>query len=180
MFVLGGPGSGKGTQCAKLVEEFGFVHLSAGDLLRAERNTPGSEHGELIEKHIVDGTIVPVSITCALLKAAMENAGWADKKYLIDGFPRNQDNMEGWNEAMGECSEVTDVLFFELDDETLTARIKKRSETSGRSDDNDDTIKKRLNTFKSETLEVVDQYDSLGKVRKFDASKSIDEIFEEL
>lgn len=147
VFVLGGPGCGKGTQCSKLVETFGFVHLSAGDLLRDERATEGSEHGELIEKHMVDGTIVPVSITCALLKKAMEKAGWEEKRYLIDGFPRNKDNQAGWSEAMDGITEVSDVLYFELDNETMTARIKKRAETSGRVDDNEKTIAKRLNTF---------------------------------
>jgi len=68
VFVLGGPGAGKGTQCAKIVQEFQYVHLSAGDLLREERNTPGSKCGELIESHIRNGTIVPVEITCSLLE----------------------------------------------------------------------------------------------------------------
>lgn len=71
VFVLGAPGAGKGTQCTKIVEEFGFVHLSAGDLLREERQREGSEFGELIEGCIRDGTIVPVEVTCALLENTM-------------------------------------------------------------------------------------------------------------
>ena len=90
-FVLGGPGSGKGTVCAKLVEEHGFVHLSAGDLLRAERDS-GSPDGELINNIIMKGEIVPVDITVNLIKKAMEQNGWSETKFLIDGFPRNQDN----------------------------------------------------------------------------------------
>ncbi|KAK8374663.1 hypothetical protein O3P69_010124 [Scylla paramamosain] len=72
VFVLGGPGAGKGTQCAKIVEKFGYVHLSAGDLLREERAKSGSEYGELIDGHIKNGTIVPVEITCRLLERAMK------------------------------------------------------------------------------------------------------------
>ncbi len=68
IFVLGGPGAGKGTQCAKIVQNFGYVHLSAGDLLRAERQRPGSKVGEEIEDHIRKGTIVPVEITCTLIE----------------------------------------------------------------------------------------------------------------
>jgi signal recognition particle GTPase len=68
IFVLGGPGAGKGTQCAKMVEKYGYVHLSAGDLLRAERVRPGSKVGEEIEMHIKQGSIVPVEITCTLLQ----------------------------------------------------------------------------------------------------------------
>jgi hypothetical protein len=90
-FVLGGPGSGKGTNCARLVKEYGFVHLSAGDLLRAERDS-GSPNGELINNIILKGEIVPVEITVNLIKKAVEKAGGASKKFLIDGFPRNEDN----------------------------------------------------------------------------------------
>lgn len=71
VFVLGPPGSGKGTQCEKIVKEFGYTHLSAGDLLREERNREGSEYGALIEDNIKNGRIVPVEITCALLENAM-------------------------------------------------------------------------------------------------------------
>lgn len=71
VFVLGAPGSGKGTQCEKIVKKFGYVHLSAGDLLREERNREGSEYGELIENYIRNGKIVPVDVTCALLENAM-------------------------------------------------------------------------------------------------------------
>ncbi|MGH0122536.1 UNVERIFIED_CONTAM: hypothetical protein FKN15_038086 [Acipenser sinensis] len=73
-FVLGGPGAGKGTQCAKIVEKYGYTHLSAGDLLRAERGRTGSEFGELIENYIRDGKIVPVEITISLLQRVREGA----------------------------------------------------------------------------------------------------------
>lgn len=86
LFVLGGPGAGKGTQCANLVRDFGFAHLSAGDLLRAEQDREGSEFGELIKSYIRDGAIVPMEVTVQLL----ENAMTADIKegkgmFLIDG-----------------------------------------------------------------------------------------------
>ena len=90
VFVLGGPGVGKGTQCALLVKDYGFKHLSAGDLLRAEQNRPGSELAELIKKHIKEGVIVPMEITIQLLENAMKDV--IDKegkhKFLIDGTLR--------------------------------------------------------------------------------------------
>ena len=90
VFVLGGPGSGKGTQCARIVEDFGVVHLSAGDLLRAERQS-GSANGELIDHHIKEGTIVPVEITGMLIKEAMQRAQKENKhRFLIDGY------VNGW------------------------------------------------------------------------------------
>lgn len=73
IFVLGAPGSGKGTQCANIVDSFNYVHLSAGDLLRAERNRPGSELAQTIEEYIQGGRIIPVAVTCSLLERAMND-----------------------------------------------------------------------------------------------------------
>lgn len=93
VFVLGGPGSGKGTNCAKLVETFGFIHLSAGDLLREERQS-GSELAEMINTYIAEGKIVPAEVTVRLLHNAMEKSG--KKKFLVDGFPRDLMNLQCW------------------------------------------------------------------------------------
>ncbi|CAN0307912.1 unnamed protein product, partial [Hapterophycus canaliculatus] len=92
VFVLGGPGSGKGTQCERLAKEYGYVHLSAGELLRQERAS-GSSDGQLIDEYIREGRIVPVAISLALLRKAMEASGPLSR-FLIDGFPRNRDNVE--------------------------------------------------------------------------------------
>jgi UMP-CMP kinase len=89
IFVLGGPGSGKGTQCAKLVKDFGFKHLSAGDLLREEQDRPGSQFGELIKTYIKEGQIVPMEVTIQLLENAITAAIEKEDKrqFLIDGMP---------------------------------------------------------------------------------------------
>lgn len=102
VFVLGGPGAGKGTLCRYIVERYNYVHLSAGDLLREERSKPGSQYGELIESHIKNGTIVPVEITCSLLDRAMRTSDNPHGRFLIDGFPRNRDNLDGWNKVRVE------------------------------------------------------------------------------
>jgi UMP-CMP kinase len=104
--------TGKGTQCARLVDEYGFVHLSAGDLLRLERENPASADGKMITEaravpvlglaslhdlplqYINEGKIVPVEVTVRLIKKAMEVSGAS--KFLVDGFPRNEDNLQGW------------------------------------------------------------------------------------
>ena len=116
-FVLGGPGAGKGTQSLLLNERKGYIHLSAGDLLRAERDS-GSENGDLINEIIKRGDIVPVEITVNLLKTAMEEKGWGST-FLIDGFPRNEDNVRGWTEVIGDSAEVKGVLFFDVDEEVM-------------------------------------------------------------
>ncbi|XP_022239109.1 UMP-CMP kinase-like isoform X3 [Limulus polyphemus] len=174
VFVLGAPGAGKGTQCEKIVNEFGFVHLSAGDLLREERNTPGSEYGELIENHIRNGTIVPVEITCNLLENAMNKS--ETKKFLIDGFPRNENNLEGWNRMMGDKVNLKFVLFFDCPEEVCVNRCLKRGAAgSGRSDDNEESLKKRFNTYINDTMPIIEHYDKENLVRKVDANHSEDE-----
>jgi UMP-CMP kinase len=143
LFVLGGPGAGKGTQCAKIVADYGFVHLSAGDLLREERQS-GGETGALIDTYIKEGKIVPVEITIELLRRAMSlHALKGSYNFLIDGFPRNADNLQGWNRAMQNDADVRFVLFFDCSEQTMEARLLERGKTSGRSDDNIDSIRKR-------------------------------------
>lgn len=178
VFVLGGPGAGKGTQCQRIVENFGYVHLSAGDLLREERNNPGSQYGELIETYIKEGKIVPVEITCSLLERAMVASG--KQKFLIDGFPRNENNLQGWNTAMAGKVHLQFVLFFDCPLDICSERILKRGATSGRVDDNIESLKKRFNTYSNETQPIIDHYEKLNLVKKIDATRPEDEVFEDV
>ncbi|XP_066246722.1 UMP-CMP kinase [Euwallacea similis] len=178
VFVLGGPGAGKGTQCQKIVENFGYVHLSAGDLLREERNKLGSEYGELIETYIKEGKIVPVEITCSLLERAIAASG--KQNFLIDGFPRNQNNLDGWNKVMADKVNLQFVLFFDCPMEVCTERILKRGATSGRVDDNIDSLRKRFNTYVSETKPIIDHYAVLNLVKTIDATRHEDEVYSEV
>lgn len=86
IFVLGGPGAGKGTQCANLVPDYDFTHLSAGDLLRAEQAREGSEFGSMIKEYIADGKIVPMEVTVQLLENAMMDKNEGKGRFLIDGM----------------------------------------------------------------------------------------------
>ena len=130
--------------------DYGFVHLSAGQLLRDEAAS-GSEHGEMINKMIAEGAIVPVVVTCKLLKKAMHDQGWGAKTFLIDGFPRNQENYDGWMEVMGDQIHFGGVLHYKVDDEeALIQRIMERGKTSGRTDDNVDTVRRRLDQYKDQ------------------------------
>jgi len=179
VFVLGGPGAGKGTQCAKIVEQFGFVHLSAGDLLRAERKSPGSQFGELIEHHITNGTIVPVEITCSLLERAMNESG--KSHFLIDGFPRNEDNLTGWNRQMGDKVNLKCVLFFHCSQEICTERCLSRGAAgSGRTDDNIESLTKRFVTYENATMPIIKHYEEQHLVKKIDASKTPEEVYVEV
>jgi len=86
IYVLGGPGAGKGTQCANLVRDYGFTHLSAGDLLRAEQDREGSEFGNMIKEYIKEGTIVPMEVTVQLLENAIMDKNEGEGRFLVDGM----------------------------------------------------------------------------------------------
>ncbi|KAM9428276.1 UMP-CMP kinase-like [Salvelinus alpinus] len=180
VFVLGGPGSGKGTQCVRIVENYGYTHLSAGDLLRAERSREGSEFGQLIDNHIKDGKIVPFEITIKLLKKAMEETRKLDEKkihFLIDGFPRNEENLQGWTTIMDGEADVKFVLFFDCSNEVCINRCVERGKSSGRTDDNRASLEKRIQTYLQSTRPVISLYEKQGKVRTVDASCGVDKVF---
>eukprot|EP01116_Phalansterium_solitarium_P006336 TRINITY_DN1863_c0_g1_i1.p1 TRINITY_DN1863_c0_g1~~TRINITY_DN1863_c0_g1_i1.p1 ORF type:complete len:289 (-),score=45.08 TRINITY_DN1863_c0_g1_i1:95-961(-) len=177
IFVLGGPGSGKGTQCANIVEHYGFVHLSAGDLLRAEKDS-GSPDGAMISQMIKDGQIVPSSVTINLLYKAMMKSG--KQHFLIDGFPRNAENNDNWINLLGEKVDFQFVLFFDCPEAVMEQRLLKRGETSGRSDDNIESIKKRFRTYIESTIPVVESYADRGLAVQIDATRPIDEVWEDV
>ncbi|GAU44300.1 hypothetical protein TSUD_267950 [Trifolium subterraneum] len=158
-FVLGGPGSGKGTQCARIVETYGFKHLSAGDLLRKEVLS-ASEYGTMILDTIREGRIVPSAVTVKLILREMECSD--NHKFLIDGFPRSEENRIAFERITG--SEPDFVLFFDCPEEEMVKRVLSRNQ--GRIDDNIETIKKRLKVFEALNLPVVDHYEKRGKLHR--------------
>jgi len=179
IFVLGGPGSGKGTQCAKLVQEFGFKHLSAGDLLRAEQDRPGSQFATLIKDCIKNGTIVPMKVTIKLLETAILETISSQKVagFLIDGFPRKMDQAVKFEDTVCQ-SKFT--LFFDCPEETMEERLLNRGKTSGRADDNLEAIKKRFKTFEDTTMPVVEYFEAQGRVIKISAVPGPDEVNKEV
>jgi len=180
VFVLGGPGCGKGTFSARIVEQFGYKHLSAGDLLRAERKRPGSEMGELIEARIKEGKLVPSEVTVGLVEQAMREQGWEGGKYLVDGFPRSLENSEAWMNLLGRKTRLRFCLVIECSEECMERRLLHRGETSGRSDDNVETIRKRFKTFKEESVPVLEKFEQDGLVKKVNSEPGIDAVWHEV
>lgn len=160
-------------QSSKLVEEFGVVHLSAGDLLRAHMKS-GSKDGNMVAEMIKNGQIVPSHVTVSLLEKAMKKSG--KDRFLIDGFPRNEENRSAFEDQTGISPAF--ILFFDCSEDVMQSRLLARQE--GRTDDNIETIKKRFRVFREQSIPVIDYYDKEGKVAKIDAEKSPDEVYQEV
>lgn len=180
IILFGPPGSGKGTQSEKLVEKYGLIHLSTGDLLRKERKlkTPlGIEAQQFIDK----GQLVPDEVVIGMISSALDENPEA-RGFLFDGFPRTVAQAEALDKLLElKKSEIGVVLFLEVDEEELIKRLVHRGKTSGRTDDSDENIqRKRQEVYKNETLPVAAYYSKLKKVVTIDGMGSIEEIFSRL
>mmetsp|Transcript_45349 Transcript_45349/g.119021 ORF Transcript_45349/g.119021 Transcript_45349/m.119021 type:complete len:352 (-) Transcript_45349:414-1469(-) len=174
VFVLGGPGAGKGTQCSMIVEKCGYTHLSAGDLLRAERKS-GSAQGQMIDEYIKEGKIVPVEVTVKLLIDAIRESG--AQRVLVDGFPRNTNNLSGWQQVAGDDLDLGGVLFYDCPEDVMQERLLERGKTSGRTDDNLESIKKRFDTYLKETMPILSYYEHQELVHKIDGTREVGAVW---
>lgn len=173
IFVVGGPGSGKGTQCEKIVAKYGYTHLSSGDLLRAEVGS-GSERGKQLSAIMQRGELVPLDTVLDMIKEAMIAKVDVSKGFLIDGYPREVKQGEEFEKKIGAPSLL---LYIDAKAETMVKRLMKRGETSGRADDNEETIKKRLDLYYKATEPVIAFYEGRGIVRKIDSEGAVDDVF---
>jgi adenylate kinase family enzyme len=178
VFVLGGPGAGKGTMCELAESQLGWTHLSTGDLLRAEREA-GGPSAATIDEFLAIGKLVPNEIVVTLLRNAMETVTRTTGKYnfLLDGFPRSLSNLEAWYESFGREAELPKMLYFECPYDVLEKRILGRARYSGRSDDNVESIKLRFDTFKAETLPTVELFKSRNKCVEVDTSQDRQAVY---
>jgi len=178
VFVLGGPGAGKGTMCELAESQLGWTHLSAGDLLRAEREA-GGPTAAIINEAIGAGELAPNEIVVSLLKDSMETIARTTGKnnFLLDGFPRSLDNLEGWYDIFGRDAELPKMLYFECPYDVLEQRILGRAKYTGRRDDNVESLKKRFDTFKAQTLPTVELFKSKDKCVEIDTSQSRQAVY---
>ena len=173
--VMGGPGSGKGTLCEKLVENAGITHYSSGEMLR-EEIASGSPLAKKIESMMEQGQLVPSSTIIALLKKQLRRM--PGTLVALDGFPRN---LENYHDFDAVCGTPEFAIYVNVSDEEMLRRIMKRAETSGRVDDNIDTAKKRLRTFHEQTEPTLSQLEKSNvPIYRLDGTKSPDEIWKEL
>lgn len=179
VFVLGGPGTGKGTMCELAELQLGWKHLSIGELLREEREA-GGPTAERIESYLKKGQLVPNDITVTVLRDAMEKATRTTGKlnFLLDGFPRSHENLEGWYEIFGRDVELPKLLYLECPYEVLEKRILGRAKYTGRSDDNVESMKLRFDTFKAETLPTVELFREKHRCVEIDAGQGRQVVFD--
>jgi adenylate kinase len=178
--IFGAPGSGKGTQSDKIIAEFGVAHISTGDVLRAEIKA-GSDLGQTAAKYINDGKLVPDSLIINMLAQTLDNLGKAIPGVIFDGFPRTIAQAQALDKMLEERGEkVSTVIGLEVEDAELIQRIIARGKTSGRADDNEETAKKRLDTYYSQTLPLKDFYVAQGKYAKIFGMGNIDDIYAEI
>ncbi|MEM7454564.1 MAG: nucleoside monophosphate kinase [Planctomycetota bacterium] len=179
VFVIGGPGAGKGTMCKLAATQLGWTHLSIGDLCRAEREA-GGPTAATIEEFIAAGKLVPNEIIVTLLKNAMERITrtTGNRNFLLDGFPRSVPNLEVWFEIFGKDAALPKMLYFECPLDVLEQRVLGRAKYSGRGDDNIDSLKLRFDTFKEETMPVVDHFKSRNKCIEIDTGQDRQAVYE--
>ena len=180
LILFGPPGSGKGTQAAKLIERYGLIHISTGDLFRYEmgNNTPlGLEAKSYMEK----GQLVPDSVTIGMLRNKVEAHPEANG-FIFDGFPRTLPQAEALDALLTEkATGVSGLIALQVEDEEIVKRILLRGQNSGRPDDNDEAIiRKRIAVYKQETSPVFDYYAQHGTSHSIPGVGTIDEIFERL
>ena len=180
LILFGPPGSGKGTQSEKLIEKYGWIHLSTGDLLRKEianATQLGLEAKSFMDK----GQLVPDEVVIGMIGSALDSNP-AAKGFLFDGFPRTVAQAEALDALLtGKGSEITLVLALEVGQEELVARLLNRGKTSSRSDDRDENIiRKRLVEYENKTAIVADYYAQFDKVAKVKGEGGIDDIFQSL
>ncbi len=180
LILFGPPGSGKGTQATKLVEKYNLLHISTGDLFRSEMKNE-TELGKKAKEYIAQGALVPDEVTIGMLKNKVE-AHPEVAGYIFDGFPRTIPQAEALDNLLEEKDQqVSALLALDVDDEEIVKRILNRGKTSGRADDNDESIiRNRIEVYKSETSPVFDYYAKKGRAKMVDGIGSINEIFDRL
>lgn len=178
VFVLGGPGAGKGTMCELAESQLGWKHLSIGELLRTATQSENPDSA-LINEYVAAGKLVPNEIVVSLLRQAIEHVVRATGKrnFLIDGFPRSVSNLNAWLEACGSEAELPKMLYFECPYPVLEKRILGRSPYTGRSDDNAESLKLRFDTFKAETLPTVELFKSQDRCVEVDTSQDRQAVY---
>ena len=177
--IFGAPGSGKGTQSDKLIEHYRLFHISTGDVLR-DNIKRGTELGKTAKGYIDQGQLVPDELIINILAQVLdENKDKASEGVIFDGFPRTIPQAEALEQLLADRgTQIDAVIGLEVPEEELIKRILLRGQQSGRSDDNEETARKRLDTYHNQTSPLKAYYEQQGKYRAINGMGSIDGIFD--
>jgi adenylate kinase len=206
LILLGPPGAGKGTQAQRLQSDFGLPHISTGDMLRAQV-TAGSELGREAKRYMDDGQLVPDDVIIGMILERI-SADDARDGFLLDGFPRNRAQADALGDALAERDRrLTAALLIEVSDDEVVRRLAGRrlcvkaghlyhvefdppkhdevcdqdgSRLVQRDDDKEETIRKRLRVYHEQTAELVDYYEDAGLLRRFDGSRSANDVHDHI
>jgi adenylate kinase len=169
LLFVGPPGAGKGTQAERMAASHGLLHLSTGDLLRAEVKA-GSDLGKEAEAVMNRGELVSDALVLAIVRSRLQNHsdGW-----LLDGFPRNLAQAEALDELLSKLNQpLQSVLLMELDDEELVQRLLAR----GRADDNEEVIRHRLSVYREQTAPLINHYEQRGQLKRVLSTGTIEAV----
>jgi len=177
--IFGAPGSGKGTQSERIVEKYGINHISTGDVLRAEIKN-GTELGKTAKGYIDQGQLIPDELMIDILGSVFDS--FKDSKGVIfDGFPRTIAQAEALKKMLAERGQDVSVMVdLDVPEEELMVRLIKRGKDSGRADDNEETIKKRLHVYYSQTAPLIDWYKNEKKYQHINGLGTMEGIFAEI
>ena len=175
--VFGAPGSGKGTQSDKMIAQYGFGHISTGDVLRSEIKN-GTELGKTAKGYIDQGQLIPDELMVDILASVYDGFGKEHEGVIFDGFPRTIPQAEALKKMLAERGhKVAAMIELDVPGEELMKRLVLRGQQSGRSDDNEETIKKRLDVYHSQTAPLIEWYEKEGIHYHIDGLGELDRIF---
>ena len=180
LILFGPPGSGKGTQAAKLIDKYNLFHISTGDMFRFELSN-NTELGQLARSYMEKGQLVPDSVTISMLQKRVEDNPDVEG-FIFDGFPRTTTQAQALDAFLAERGEsITGLIELAVNEDEIVKRILLRGVSSGRADDNDENIiRNRFIVYRNETTPVGEHYTALGKAQKIEGVGTIDDIFEKL
>ncbi len=177
ILIIGGPGAGKGTICNYIINDYNFVGtFSTGDLLRNIVKEKKIKGWEKLDADMKKGKLINSERVLLYLKDAILNS---DKKYiLVDGYPRNKENIDAWEKIMIDIVDVKAVLFFDCMEDLMKKRIYGRKD--GRADDNEETINRRIKVFEKETKPLCPIFEKKGILIKINCNQKMEYIYEDV
>ena len=177
--LMGAPGAGKGTQAKLLQEQLSLPQVATGDLFRANLKQE-TDLGKLAKTYMDRGDLVPDEVTIAMVKDRLQQDDCSNGA-ILDGFPRSPAQADALNDLLVEFAGQIDVVpFIHVDQEVLITRLLKRAEIEGRADDNEETIRNRMNVYQESTAPLLDYYSDKGLVVKIDGDRPVDEVNNDL